>query len=159
MRTLKGNGENVFNKDNFAIGIVMLLITSVLQFEVCKISPASSRMLPQVITAVMFLCSAVSLVQSFKIRRKKVNSNLLFNKKQVMAIIFLAIFCALAPILGFYISLFLLLICEGMLMFDRTKAIINQLLMLTVGSLILTLALSAAFINIFKLITPTGIFF
>lgn len=156
---MKCTNEKFFLKNDFVVGAVMILISAVLQFEVSKITPASSRMLPQIIIIVMLICGAISLMKSLMNNGKNSNSNLLLNKRQIVALIFLVIFCAVVPVLGFYFSLFLLFISEGVLMFDKTKPLVRQLSKLVALSLVLTLILSAAFINIFKLITPKGIFF
>ena len=149
--------KNIFKKGEFYIALVMLAFSAVAQTQVMQIQIKESRTLPQLITALMFLCSAATLVlAAFGKKQEKGGAHLLFTRKQIVAVLVLAVFGASARTIGFYAGIFLLTVCISLLMAMPEKISLKRLAVIILSCAVLTALLAIGFIYIFRLYTPKG---
>lgn len=149
--------KNIFKKGEFYIAFVMFAFSIVAQIQVVQIQIKESRTLPQLITVLMFLCSAATLGSAVLGNNQENRAgHLIFTKKQIAAALVLVAFCASAKTIGFYAGIFLLTVCISLLMAMPGKISLKRFAVIVLSCTVLTVLLAIGFIYIFRLYTPKG---
>ena len=137
---------------NLCVSLGMLAFSGVLLAQTMTIKVADSRMLPIVLCAVS---GTVLLIQSLTGRANDETGGLLFARKEWLAIVALLACWALMPALGFFASIFLMLMAISLIMAEGWTA-------RTVGrqaalNLAFTACLYVVFVVLLQMVTPSGL--
>ena len=135
---------------NLCVSLGMLAFSGVLLAQTMTIKVADSRMF--VLCAVS---GAVLLIQSLTGRANDETGGLLFARKEWLAIVALLACWALMPALGFFASIFLMLMAISLIMAEGWTA-------RTVGrhaalNLAFTACLYVVFVVLLQMVTPSGL--
>ena len=137
---------------NLCVSLGMLAFSGVLLAQTMTIKVADSRMLPMLSFVLCAFSGAVLLIQSLTGRA---NDGLLFARKEWLAIVALLACWALMPALGFFASVFLMLMAISLIMAEGWTA-------RTVGrqaalNLAFTACLYVVFVVLLQMVTPSGL--
>lgn len=140
---------------NLCVSLGMLAFSGVLLAQTMTIKVADSRMLPMLSFVLCVVSGAVLLIQSLTGRANDETGGLLFARKEWLAIVALLACWALMPALGFFASIFLMLMAISLIMAEGWTA-------RTVGrqaalNLAFTACLYVVFVVLLQMVTPSGL--
>lgn len=140
---------------NLCVSLGMLAFSGVLLAQTMTIKVADSRMLPMLSFVLCAVSGAVLLIQSLTGRANDETGGLLFARKEWLAIVALLACWALMPVLGFFASIFLMLMAISLIMAEGWTA-------RTVGrqaalNLAFTACLYVVFVVLLQMVTPSGL--
>ena len=143
---------------NLCVSLGMLAFSGVLLAQTMTIKVADSRMLPMLSFVLCAVSGAVLLIQSLTGRANDETGGLLFARKEWLAIVALLacdVVIALMPALGFFASIFLMLMAISLIMAEGWTA-------RTVGrqaalNLAFTACLYVVFVVLLQMVTPSGL--
>ena len=140
---------------NLCVSLGMLAFSGVLLAQTMTIKVADSRMLPMLSFVLCGVSGAVLLIQSLTGRANDETGGLLFARKEWLAIVALLACWALMPALGFFASIFLMLMAISLIMAEGWTA-------RTVGrqaalNLAFTACLYVVFVVLLQMVTPSGL--
>ena len=140
---------------NLCVSLGMLAFSGVLLAQTMTIKVADSRMLPMLSFVWCAVSGAVLLIQSLTDRANDETGGLLFARKEWLAIVALLACWALMPALGFFASIFLMLMAISLIMAEGWTA-------RTVGrqaalNLAFTACLYVVFVVLLQMVTPSGL--
>lgn len=140
---------------NLYVSLGMLALSGVLLWQTLTIKVEDSRMLPLLSFALCGISGVVLLIQSLMGRENDETGKLLFSKKEWLAIAVLLACWALMPVLGFFASIFLMLMALSLIMADTwsMKTLGRQALL----NLIFTAVLYVVFVVLLQMVTPSGL--
>lgn len=146
--------KKVLNNSEFFLGIIMFVVVGILTWQITIIKIPESRIFPIVSLVIMALSSVAIIVNSLK----KTGSNLrsiLLKKKQILLILALVISYPLFEILGFYTTLFLLLLTVLSIQ-NPNKNKKNIIFIITYSAVVIIICF-ICFYLLLGLITPSGV--
>lgn len=140
---------------NLCVSLGMLAFSGVLLAQTMTIKVADSRMLPMLLFVLCAISGAVLLIQSLTGRANDETGGLLFARKEWLAIVALLACWALMPALGFFASIFLMLMAISLIMAEGWTA-------RTVGrqaalNLAFTACLYVVFVVLLQMVAPSGL--
>ena len=140
---------------NLCVSLGMLAFSGVLLAQTMTIKVADSRMLPMLSFVLCSVSGAVLLIQSLTGRANDETGGLLFARREWLAIVALLACWALMPALGFFASIFLMLMAISLIMAEGWTA-------RTVGrqaalNLAFTACLYVVFVVLLQMVTPSGL--
>lgn len=140
---------------NLCVSLGMLAFSGVLLAQTMTIKVTDSRMLPMLSFVLCAVSGAVLLIQSLTGRANDETGGLLFARKEWLAIVALLACWALMPALGFFASIFLMLMAISLIMAEGWTA-------RTVGrqaalNLAFTACLYVVFVVLLQMVTPSGL--
>lgn len=139
---------------NLCVSLGMLAFSGVLLAQTMTIKVADSRMLPMLSFVLCAVSGAVLLIQSLTGRANDETGGLLFAREWLAIVALLACW-ALMPALGFFASIFLMLMAISLIMAEGWTA-------RTVGrqaalNLAFTACLYVVFVVLLQMVTPSGL--
>lgn len=134
---------------------VMLLISCMLLWQALTIRIQESRMLPLIAFGLCGVSGLLLLLQSLRGKEGGSPAELLFTRREWLLIAMLLACWVLMPRLGFYASIWLLLVGIRVLMANEMTG--RKLLGQLAGSLVFTALLYIVFGVLLQMITPSGL--
>lgn len=140
---------------NLYVSLGMLALSGVLLWQTLTIKVIDSRMLPLISFALCGISGVTLLIQSLIGRENDETGKLLFSQKEWLAIVALLACWALMPVLGFFASIFLMLVALSLIMTDAWS--VRTLGRRMIFNLIFTAALYVVFVVLLQMVTPSGL--
>lgn len=152
-----GEEKRLGRNGEFYLLLAMILFCAVLAWQIWVITVPESRIFPLFI---LMVSGAATVLQALHVFWKKDFLDIrqaLLTRREWVAFLILLLSCFLFDILGFYATIFLVLIAISLLVQPKLtkKAVISSL----VFDVILLGVLYLCFGVLLKLATPTGIFY
>ena len=140
---------------NLCVSLGMLAFSGVLLAQTMTIKVADSRMLPMLSFVLCSVSGTVLLIQSLTGRANDETGGLLFARKEWLAIVALLACWALMPALGFFASIFLMLMAISLIMAEGWSA--RTVGRLAALNLAFTACLYVVFVVLLQMVTPSGL--
>lgn len=149
--------KSLLQSADFWISILILAFCGVTIWQITLIDIPESRLLPIMVLVIMLVSGVALLFES--IRHKESGApvkNLLFTKKEILAVVILCAFYMLINVLGFYSALFLMSTGISLLIWNCKSK--KDLVKLLIYNVVLTIVLYVSFSILFGMVMPSGIF-
>lgn len=145
-----------YRNSDFFIGVVMLFVFGITMYQILSIKIKDSRIFPTIAAVIMGFSGFILIISTIKRESDKDVLEVLPKVKQIAIIVALLIAYVLFSILGFYVTLFLLLLAVSIIIvFPMNKF---KWFFSVFYSLIVTAICYLVFNTVLGLLTPYGIF-
>lgn len=145
---------------------IVLLITGVALWlsaqtiDVGTTMGKGSDFMPKLCATLWVFLAAVLLVQTMNMPSDAEDRQLDMNLKGfLLTILSLIVYTAILPIVGFTLASILYMFAQTMLYLPKAKRTKKTMILVTVVSVVLPIAVNAIFVNAFALLLPAGILF
>lgn len=149
------SGKKVFRNADFCLGLLFMAVSLLVFTQVLKIKIAESRIFPIISGSIIGIAGISLCISAFRAEAFKDISEVFPKLRQIIMIAILIVFYPLISLLGFYTTIFLILISLNIAIaypMDRSKwifTIVYSIVILTVCYLVFHIILG--------LMTPTGL--
>ncbi|MBR1918631.1 MAG: tripartite tricarboxylate transporter TctB family protein [Spirochaetales bacterium] len=147
--------KKVFRNADFCLGLIFIAVSLLVFSQVIRIKVAESRIFPTISGSVIGIAGLSLCFSSFRQKNFKDITEILPKLKQIVMIAILLVFYPLFSLLGFYTTIFLILISLNIAIsypMNRSKWAFT-----IVYSTMLSIICYLVFHIVLGLITPTGL--
>lgn len=157
----KDEGNMLWRQKDLYVSAAMLVSAGGVRYGASQIRAAESRTLPNTLFILMAVCGIGLLVRTLACMKRGAvrGGRLRFCGKELLGILCMGVCWLLMPVLGFYMSLCLLVMALTLLMESGERPTGKSLVRALAVGVVTMLLLYICFAQLFHIVTPTGIGF